>query len=77
MGLYLVRKANTISMILCVINRGPAGYTSHIANGYRKLCWAITIFAFVAWLATKAIGGSVRALMCHRPVVKSWYFHIV
>ena len=29
--------------------------TSPIANGYRKLCWAIMIFAFVARLATKAM----------------------
>ena len=29
--------------------------TSPIANGYRKLCWAIIIFAFVAWLAIRKV----------------------
>ena len=29
--------------------------TSPIANGYRKLCWAMTIFAFVAQLSTMAM----------------------
>ena len=29
--------------------------TSHIANGYRKLSWAIKIFAFVARLAIRKV----------------------
>ena len=37
------------------VDEGVQLATSLVANGYRKLCWAITIFVFVARLAIRKV----------------------
>ena len=52
-------KPTPLLQIVCefMINSKVISAASHspIANGYRKLCWAIIIFAFVARLAIRKV----------------------